>query len=133
MSRDVISINFPLEKSSNKILKTTSPDEERGGDQHHGEVHGDGGLEVESLEVGGGVADTEQEEGGEVGGHQLIDESPLELHLHLYTFDQTIFLCTTYIYFFNISNLDLVLILKGNTTLSSGSKSKCNIYIHHCR
>ena len=69
----------------NKILITISPDEERGGDQHHGEVHGDGGLEVESLEVGGGVADTEEEEGGKVGGQQLIDESPLELHLHLYT------------------------------------------------
>ena len=61
------------------------PDEKCGGDQHHSEVHSDGGLEVESLEVGGGVADTEEEEGREVGRHQLIDESPLELHLHLYT------------------------------------------------
>ena len=61
------------------------PDEKCGGDQHHGQVHGDGGLEVESLEVGGGVADTEEEEGGKVGGQQLIDKSPLELDFHLYT------------------------------------------------
>ena len=52
-------------------LKDTArcpPDEECGGDQHHGEVHSDGGLEVERLEVGGGVADAEEEEGGKVGG-----------------------------------------------------------------
>ena len=68
-----------------------SPDEECGGDQHDSEVHSHGGLEVESLEVSGGVADTEEEEGGKVGGQQLIDNPPLELHLHFYTFDQTDF------------------------------------------
>ena len=61
------------------------PDEECGGDQHHGEVHGDGGLEVEGLEVGGGVADAEEEDGGKVGGQQFIGNSSLELNLHFYT------------------------------------------------
>ena len=61
------------------------PDEECGGDQHHGEVHGDGGLEVERLEVGGGVADAEEEDGGKVGGQQFIGNSSLELYLHFYT------------------------------------------------
>ena len=64
---------------------TYRPDEECGGDQHHGQVHRHGGLEVERLEVGGGVADAEEEEGGKVGGQQLIDKSPLELYLHFYT------------------------------------------------
>ena len=57
--------------------------------------------------MGGGVADTEEEEGGKVGGQQLIDNSPLKLYLHFYAFDQTILLC----YIFLVSNLDLALIL----------------------
>ena len=91
--------------------RNNPPDEKCGGDQHHGQVHGDGGLEVESLEVGGGVADTEEEEGGKVGGQQLIDKSPLELYLHFNAFDQTTFLCT-YVFLIFHANLDLVLILK---------------------
>ena len=61
------------------------PDEECGGDQHHGEVHSHGGLEVKRLEVGGGVADAEEEDGGKVGGQQFIGNSSLELNLHFYT------------------------------------------------
>ena len=57
--------------------------------------------------MGGGVADTEEEEGGKVGGQQLIDNSSFKLYLHFYTFDQTILLC----YIFLVSNLDLALIL----------------------
>ena len=81
-----------VEVSINK-RRNDPPDEKCGGDQHHGQVHGDGGLEVESLEVGGGVADTEEEEGGKVGGQQLIDKSPLKLYLHFYAFKQVILLC----------------------------------------
>ena len=46
-------------------------------------LHCDGGLEVEPLEVSGGVADTDQEEGGEEGGENLVGESPLEPDFHL--------------------------------------------------
>ena len=67
------------------------PDEECGGDQHHGEVHSHGGLEVERLKVGGGVADTEEEEGGKVGGQQFIGNSSFELYLHFYALDRTYF------------------------------------------
>lgn len=48
-------------------------------------LHCDGGLEVEPLEVSGGVADTDQEEGGEEGGEQLVGEPPLESDFHLYS------------------------------------------------
>ena len=81
------SITLEEKETENRVnhSRNDSPDEKCGGDQHHGQVHGDGGLKVESLEVGGGVADTEEEEGGKVGGQQLIDKSPLELDFHLYT------------------------------------------------
>ena len=61
--------------------------------------------------MGGGVADTEEEEGGKVGGQKLIHKSPLEPYLHFYAFlfDQMIFYVN--ISFF-LSNLDPVLILK---------------------
>ena len=49
-------------------------------------LHCDGGLEVEPLEVSGGVADTDQEEGGEEGGEDLVGEPPLEPDLHLDSF-----------------------------------------------
>ena len=55
-----------------------APDEESCRHQHHSEVHGYCGLKVESLEFSGGVADKEEEEGGKVGGQQLIDNSSLE-------------------------------------------------------
>ena len=63
---------------------SVSPDEESCSHQHDGEVHCHGGLEIERFEVSGGVADTEEEEGGKVGGQQLIDESSLEFYLHFY-------------------------------------------------
>ena len=64
---------------------TPSPDKEGGGDQHHGKVHRQRRLKVERFEKGGGVGDEEQEEGGEVGGQQLIDQATLEHYLHLQT------------------------------------------------
>ena len=60
-------------------------DEESRGHQHHGEVHSNHGLEIDRPKEGGGVADTQEEEGGQVGGQQLLHQPPLELHLHLYT------------------------------------------------
>ena len=66
-------------------VKSLSPDEERGGDQHHGQVHRHGRLEVERFEEGGGVGDEQQEEGGEVGGQQLVHQPSLEHYLHLQT------------------------------------------------
>ena len=62
------------------------PDEECGGDQHHSEVHGYCRLKVESLEFSGGVGNKEEEEGGKVGGQQLIDNPSLESYFHLQTF-----------------------------------------------
>ena len=64
---------------------TPSPDEECCGDQHHSKVHRHRGLKVERFEKGGGIGDEEQEEGGEVGGQQLVDQPPLEHYLHLQT------------------------------------------------
>ena len=61
------------------------PDEKCCRHQHHSQVHRDGRLKVESLEFSGGVADKEEEEGGKVGGQQLIDNSSLESYFHLQT------------------------------------------------
>ena len=78
------------------------PDEECGGDQHHGEVHSHGGLEVERLEVGGCVADTEEEDGGKVGGQQFIGNSSLELNLHFYTLEISIIKMFVFLLFNNL-------------------------------
>ena len=48
------------------------PDEQCGCYQHHGQVHRHRRLEVEPLEVGGGVADTDEEERGQECCQQLI-------------------------------------------------------------
>ena len=61
------------------------PDKECGGHQHHRQVDSHRGLEVEGLEMCGGVTDAEQKEGGQVGGEQLVDQSPFELDLHFDT------------------------------------------------
>ena len=68
----------------------SEPDEQRGCFQHHRH----GRLEVEPLEEGGGVADTNQEKGREEGRQQLVSESSLESDLHLYTF--VLVSCTFY-------------------------------------
>ena len=59
------------------------PDEEGGCDQHNGEVHCHRSFEVERFKECCGVGDQEKEEGGEVGGQQLIREPPFEHDLHL--------------------------------------------------
>ena len=51
--------------------------------QHVGQVHGEGGLEEERLEEGGGKGDHEEEEGGEVGGQHLTRDLSLEEDSHL--------------------------------------------------
>ena len=68
------------------LLRWAWPDEECGGDQHDGQVHRHCRLEVERFEECGRVGDEQQEEGGEVGGQQLVDETPLEHYLHLQAF-----------------------------------------------
>ena len=61
------------------------PDEERGGDQQYGQVDCHCCLKVERFEKGCCVGHQQQEEGGEVGGQQLIGQPPLEHYLHLQT------------------------------------------------
>ena len=39
--------------------------------QHVGQVDGQGSLEVSRLEEGGGKGDHQEEQGGQVGAHQL--------------------------------------------------------------
>ena len=60
-----------------------SPDEESGGDQQNGQVDCHCCLKVERFEECGGVGHQQQEEGGEVGGQQLVGQPPLEHDLHL--------------------------------------------------
>ena len=61
------------------------PDEERGGDQQYGQVDCHCCLKVERFKKCGGVGHQQQEEGGEVGGQQLVGQPPLEHYLHLQT------------------------------------------------
>ena len=53
--------------------------------QHIGQVHGEGGLKVDWLKEGGGKADHQKKEGGEVGGHHLAHDLPLQDNPHRYT------------------------------------------------
>ena len=62
------------------------PDEEGSCYQHHGKIDSHSSLEVEVLELGGGVADEEKEDGGKIGGQELVYYSSLESDLHLYAF-----------------------------------------------
>ena len=50
--------------------------------QHDGQVHGNGVAKEVFVEEDGGEGDEEQEDGGEVGGHQLCDYLPLEFYGH---------------------------------------------------
>ena len=61
------------------------PDEESGGDQQDGQVNSYSSFKVDGLEEGCGIAHENQEEGGEVGGQQLVGEATLEHYLHLQT------------------------------------------------
>ena len=58
-------------------------DEDGGHHQHGGQVHTEGSLKEEGLEEGGGKGDQHQEEGGEVGGHHLRHDFPLQVNIHL--------------------------------------------------
>ena len=53
--------------------------------QHDGQVHSEARLKVDWLEEGGGVGDTQQEQGGQVGGQHLRLDLPLQgdHHVHL--------------------------------------------------
>ena len=61
------------------------PYEECSSDQQYGKVDCYRGLKVVILEECGGVGHQQQEEGGEVGGQQLVGQPPLEHYLHLQT------------------------------------------------
>ena len=61
------------------------PYEESGGHQKYGQVDCHRGLKIVILEECGGVGHQQQEEGGEVGGQQLVGQPPLEHYLHLQT------------------------------------------------
>ena len=58
------------------------PYEECSSDQQYGKVDCYRGLKVVILEECGGVGHQQQEEGGEVGGQQLVGQPPLEHYLH---------------------------------------------------
>ena len=71
-----------IETSSYYAIVLHPPDEESGGDQQNGQVDCHCGLEVERFEECGGVGHQQQEEGGEVGGQQLVGQPTLEHYLH---------------------------------------------------
>ena len=60
-------------------------DEDGGHHQHVGQVDGEGGLEEERLEEGGGKGDGDEEERGEEGGHHLTCDLSLQNHFHTQT------------------------------------------------
>ena len=61
------------------------PDKERCSDQHQCEVDSHCCLKIEGFEVCCGVGDQEEEDGGEVGGQELVHDASLEHNLHLET------------------------------------------------
>ena len=74
--------SFPITLNSGNVCRCktlifliNSPDEECSGDQQNGQVDCHCGLEVERFEECGGVGHQQQEEGGEVGGQQLVGEA----------------------------------------------------------
>ena len=48
------------------------PDKKSGCDQQDGQVDGDSSFKVDGFEEGSSIAHENQEEGGEVGGQQLV-------------------------------------------------------------
>ena len=61
------------------------PDKEVGGHQHHREVDSHCCLKIELFEECCGVSDQKKEDGGEVGGQELVHDASLEHNLHLET------------------------------------------------
>ena len=58
-------------------------DEESGDYKHYSQVDCQGSFKEEWFEEGGGVGDPQQQEGGQVGGQELIGQAALEYNLHL--------------------------------------------------
>ena len=58
--------------------------EDGGHHQHDGQVDSNGIAKEVFVKEDGGEGDEEQEDGGEVGGHQLCDHLPLELYGHVH-------------------------------------------------
>ena len=67
-------------------------DEDRCHHQHGGQVHTQGCLEEEGLEEGGGVGDHHEEERGEVGGHHLAHDLPLQYDRHFDSLSRSIYI-----------------------------------------
>ena len=61
------------------------PDEESGCDQKDGQVNSYSSFKVDGFEEWSSIAHENQEEGGEVGGQQLVGQATLEHYLHLQT------------------------------------------------
>ena len=61
------------------------PDKKSGGHQQDGQVDSDSSFKVDGFEEWSSIAHENQEEGGEVGGQQLVGQPPLEHYLHLQT------------------------------------------------
>ena len=58
------------------------PDEESGGDQKDGQVNSYSSFKVDGFEEWSSITHENQEEGGEVGGQQLVGQPTLEHYLH---------------------------------------------------
>ena len=73
-----------MKKGRFKIYSSTlPPDEEVSSYKHDRKVDSHSSLEIKRFEECCGVCDQQEEEGGEVGGQQLIGDSPLKYNLHL--------------------------------------------------
>ena len=67
------------------MLSENLPDEEIGADEHHSKVDCQSSLKINGFKESCCISDQKKEEGGEIGGKQLICHSPLEHNLHLET------------------------------------------------
>ena len=74
-----------IHTQSLSFAECCAPYEQSGCDQQYGEVHSYSSLKVERFEEGGGVGHQQQQQGGQVGRHQLVSQPPLEHDLHLQT------------------------------------------------
>ena len=68
-------------------------DEDGRHDQHVGQVHRQSGFEVDRLEEGGGKGDQHEKDGGQIGGHHLTHDLPLQGYGHFYSFLIVSFVC----------------------------------------
>ena len=74
-----------LSKNVMVIIKKNFPNEEICCNQHNSEVDSQSCLKVKWFKESCCISDQKKEEGGEVGGQQLIGYSPLQHNLHLET------------------------------------------------